>query len=110
MPEPATVRNPEVQVEAAVPDGLQHVLSPAAIEFVADLQRRFGGRREALLHLRGEVAAALAAGALPDFPRETAARRAAEWRIADVPAELRDRRVEITGPPDRKMIINALNS
>src|SRR6185295_9505693 len=78
--------------------------------FVADLHRRFDPRRKALLQRRKEVLGRIAAGQLPDFLPETANVRSAEWRVAAVPAELHDRRVEITGPVDRKMIINALNS
>ncbi|MBX3464769.1 MAG: malate synthase A [Planctomycetes bacterium] len=99
-----------IEILAPVPAGLDAVLSPAALAFVADLQRRFGARRQELLARRQDVLRQLAAGARPDFLPATAAVRAGDWRIAPVPAELQDRRVEITGPVDRKMIINALNS
>src|SRR5262245_4277370 len=99
-----------VDIQAAVPAELAHVLSPAALAFVADLHRRFDPRRKALLQRRKEVLGRIAAGQLPDFLPETANVRSADWRVAAVPAELHDRRVEITGPVDRKMIINALNS
>jgi malate synthase len=85
-------------------------LSPEALAFVADLHRRFDPRRRELLEHRKAVLRRLAAGELPDFLQETAKVRSADWRIDPVPAELHDRRVEITGPVDRKMIINALNS
>ncbi len=86
------------------------VLTPAALAFVADLHRRFDARRRELLALRVERQARLDAGERPDFLPETAEIRAEDWRVAPLPADLLDRRVEITGPVDRKMIINALNS
>ncbi len=99
-----------VAVLAPVPAGLQRILTPAALAFVADLHRRFDPRRRELLQRRQAVQKHLAGGALPNFLAETAAVRSTHWRIAEVPIELRDRRVEITGPVDRKMVINALNS
>ena len=86
------------------------VLSPDALRFVADLERRFGSRRRELLDKRRERQARLDAGERPDFPAETAELRLSEWTVRPAPADLRDRRVEITGPADRKMVINALNS
>jgi malate synthase len=86
------------------------VLTAGAVEFLTDLQREFGPRREELLARRQERAARLRDGELPDFVRETADVRARDWRIAPFPDEIADRRVEITGPCDRKMVINALNS
>jgi malate synthase len=86
------------------------VLTPAALDLVALLHDRFDGCRRELLAARARRQQAIAAGARPDFLPETAAVRAADWRIAPVPADLVDRRVEITGPVDRKMIVNALNS
>lgn len=86
------------------------VLTREASDFVARLQRLFGGPREALLRRREEVQRRIDAGWTPDFPSETAGIRQSEWKVAPVPADLRDRRVEITGPVDRKMIIHALNS
>ncbi|HEV2817242.1 MAG TPA: malate synthase A [Allosphingosinicella sp.] len=88
----------------------QDVLTPEALAFVAGLHRRFDGRRQALLAARVERQRAFDAGALPDFLPETAAIRAGDWSVAPIPADLIDRRVEITGPTDRKMVINALNS
>ena len=105
-----TPHSTAVQLLAPVPAELRAILSPEALAFVADLQRRFGARREELLQRRVGVLQKLATGTLPDFLPETAAIRAAEWRVAPVPVELQDRRVEITGPVDRKMVINALNS
>jgi malate synthase len=86
------------------------VLTPEAVDFLARLQRRFGPRREELLEARRERAQRLRDGELPDFLPETRDVREGDWRVAPVPAELQDRRVEITGPVDRKMVINALNS
>ncbi len=91
-------------------DRAADVLTPAALELVTLLHDRFDGRRRELLAARARRQQAIAAGARPDFLPETAAVRAADWRIAPVPADLVDRRVEITGPVDRKMIVNALNS
>ena len=78
--------------------------------FAARLQRAFGSRRDELLALRAERQAQFDAGQLPDFLPTTRAIREAHWTCAPVPADIQDRRVEITGPVDRKMIINALNS
>jgi malate synthase len=86
------------------------VLTPDAVAFLTDLQREFGPRREELLAARAARAERLRAGELPDFLQETQALRDGDWRVEPVPPELRDRRVEITGPVDRKMVINALNS
>ena len=86
------------------------VLTPDAVELLTDLQREFGERRRELLARRAERLGRLAAGELPDFLAETADVRAGDWRIAPFPDEIADRRVEITGPVDRKMVINALNS
>ena len=86
------------------------ILNPEALAFVAGLHRRFDGRRQALLAARIERQKAFDAGALPDFLPETAHIRAGDWQVAPIPADLMDRRVEITGPTDRKMVINALNS
>ena len=86
------------------------VLTPDAVSFLTDLEREFGERRRELLARRAERLERLAAGELPDFLPETADVRAGDWRIAPFPDEIADRRVEITGPVDRKMVINALNS
>ena len=88
----------------------QDVLTPEALAFIAGLHRRFDARRKALLDARLARQLEYDAGALPDFLPETAAIRAGDWTVAPIPADLMDRRVEITGPTDRKMVINALNS
>jgi len=90
--------------------GSETILTASALAFVAMLERRFGARRRALLGLRREVQANLDAGWKPDFLPETAAVRSGAWTAAPIPSDLLDRRVEITGPVDRKMVINALNS
>jgi malate synthase len=87
------------------------VLTPEALAFVADLERTFGGRRRELVARRTARQAKLAAGEWPlTFLEETADVRDTDWRVAEAPADLRDRRTEITGPTNRKMAINALNS
>src|SRR5882762_9539742 len=81
-----------------------------ALEFLADLHRTFDRRRQDLLHLRGERQVRIDQGDLLDFLPDTASVREGSWKIGPLPEDLRDRRVEITGPTDRKMMINALNS
>jgi malate synthase len=88
----------------------EDALGRAALEFVAGLHRRFNQRREELLRARAERQERIAAGELPDFLPETREVREVDWQIAPVPRDLQDRRVEITGPVERKMMINALNS
>jgi malate synthase len=99
-----------LSIRAPLDSAHQPVLSPQALEFVAALTERFGPRVSQLLHAREERQARIDAGELPDFLPETRHIRESEWRVAPVPQDLLDRRVEITGPTDRKMIINALNS
>ncbi|MDQ6730412.1 MAG: malate synthase A [Actinomycetota bacterium] len=86
------------------------VLTPDALEFVAELQSEFGSRRTELLDRRTQRRAALRGGATLDFLPETADVRAGDWQVAPAPADLAQRWVEITGPTERKMVINALNS
>jgi malate synthase len=86
------------------------VLTVEAVEFLTDLEREFRDRRSELLARRSERLERLANGELPDFLPGTSSVRAGDWRIAPFPDEIADRRVEITGPVDRKMVINALNS
>ena len=99
-----------ISIRGPVHDGFNEILTPAALEFVANLQRMFGPAREELLAKRVERQKALDEGAKLDFLPETAHIRAGDWQVAPAPPDLLDRRVEITGPVDRKMIINALNS
>src|SRR5262245_59430719 len=91
-------------------DGTDRVLTPPAVAFVEDLVRRFRPRIDDLLSRRRDAQQRFDAGARPDFLAETAEVRRGDWRVAPVPADLQDRRVEITGPVDRERIINALNS
>ncbi len=88
----------------------EQVLTREALDLVARLQRELNPRRRELLERRRERQAELDAGVLPRFLPETRQIRESEWRVAEAPADLRDRRCEITGPADRKLMINALNS
>jgi malate synthase len=100
-----------LEVVGAIAEPYHEILTEEALDFLEALHRRFEARRQGLLLLRQERQARLDAGELPDFLPETAAVRSNGWQIAPLPAELADRRVEITGPAgDRKMVINALNS
>ena len=101
---------PELEFLAPQLERSAEVLTPAALELVVTLHRKFNGRRLQLLAARARRQRELDAGGLPEFLANTAATRADKWRVAPVPADLLDRRVEITGPTDRKMIINALNA
>jgi malate synthase len=98
-----TVSGPRVERDV-------EILTEQALEFVADLHRRFAPRRNQLLVARRERRQRIASTGTLDFLAETAEVRAGDWRVAETPADLRDRRVEITGPTERKMTINALNS
>jgi malate synthase len=98
-----------VSIDGVVNPGFEKVLTKEALAFVADLQRRFNPRREALLLARAERQKRLDAGEKPDFLAETATIRDSDWTVAPLPQDILDRRIEITGPVDRKMIINALN-
>jgi len=99
-----------VELHAPLTPDHARILTFEALEFVARLQRSFRSRRAELLLLRKERQEGFDAGERPDFLESTADVRGGDWRIATVPDDLRDRRVEITGPVERKMIVNALNS
>lgn len=99
-----------IKISAPVNDLVAEILPPQALAFIGSLAREFNPRREQLLERRRAFQAAIDDGRLPDFLEETRQLRAADWKIAPVPPDLQDRRVEITGPVDRKMVINALNS
>jgi malate synthase len=99
-----------VEIVAACDATAREVLTPAALEFLAALHRRFEPERRRRLAARREVQAQLDAGRLPTFDADSAARLDPAWRVAPAPSDLQRRRVEITGPVERKMIINALNS
>jgi malate synthase len=101
---------PGIEILGAMTPQYDQILTPEAMAFAARLQRAFGSRRAELLANRHARQSAFDAGRLPDFLPQTREIRDAEWTCAPVPADIQDRRVEITGPVDRKMIINALNS
>jgi malate synthase len=101
---------PGVAIVSSPVPRAEEILTPQALEFVADLHRTFNEVRQNLLRRRGEVQASLDRGEMPAFSKETEAIRRGDWKVAPAPADLRDRRVEITGPADRRMMINALNS
>jgi malate synthase len=105
------IRTPDgMRITGAITPAFAQILTYEALSFVATLARAFEKTRQALLQNRAERQAALDAGGNLDFLPETAEVRKADWTVAPIPADLQDRRVEITGPVDRKMIINALNS
>jgi malate synthase len=87
----------------------EEILTHDALAFVADLHRRFDATRKRLLALRAERQKRFDAGETPDFLAETKHVREGDWKVGAIPADLQDRRVEITGPTDRKMVVNALN-
>jgi malate synthase len=105
-----TTRAGEVEVRAPVEGRLGEVLAPEALELVATLHRELDGTRRELLRRREERQRELDAGGTLDFLDATREVREGDWRVASVPDALADRRVEITGPTSRKMVINALNS
>jgi malate synthase len=99
-----------IELRGQLPVGSDEILTADAVRFVADLARRFEATRQDLLRRREVRQQEIAAGRMPDFLVETAAVRQSDWKVAPIPNDLLDRRVEITGPVERKMIINALNS
>lgn len=98
-----------IEIEGEFNEEYEQVLTPDALALVVKLSRTFEARRQTLLQMRVDRAKRIDAGERPDFLPETAHIRAGDWRIAPIPAALECRRVEITGPVDRKMVINALN-
>ena len=107
---PGAIHLPGVEILASVSENHAQILTPEAIDFMVDLHRTFNPRRKELLKARQERQKRLDAGERPNFLEETQMIRESEWMAAPIPADILDRRVEITGPVDRKMIINALNS
>ena len=101
---------PQTEIRAHSAPRVDEILSADARAFLAELHSRFNGRRLELLEARATRQKTFDAGATPDFLPETKAIRDGDWKVAAIPADLQDRRVEITGPVDRKMIVNALNS
>jgi malate synthase len=106
----ASPYGPGIEITGRITPEYAQILTPEAVAFAAKLQRAFGDRRAKLLARRAQRQADLDAGKLPEFLPETRAIRDGGWTCAPVPADIVDRRVEITGPVDRKMIVNALNS
>jgi malate synthase len=104
------VSTPKVQVNAPVNSAQKAILTDEVLTFLGRLAGEFEPRRQELLQRRRARQKEIDSGKLPDFPAETASIRAKEWKVATIPHDLQDRRVEITGPVDRKMIINAMNS
>jgi malate synthase len=98
-----------IEIRGAMKPGYDKILTPTALDFITTLERKFGAERKRLLAQRAAVQAQLDGGWRPTFPAETKAIRDADWTVAPLPQDLLDRRVEITGPTDRKMVINALN-
>src|SRR5215471_19325790 len=99
-----------IQLSGPAVSGIETVMTPAALSFVAKLHRAFESRRQESLARREVRQREFDAGKLPDFLADTAPMRERDWTIAPQPKDMLDRRVEITGPTDRKMVINALNS
>src|ERR1700731_3568588 len=99
-----------IEITGTLPENFSEILVPEALKLVAKLHRTFNGRRKELLERRNRRQADLDNGKTPDFLPETAQIRADNWKVAPIPKDITDRRVEITGPTDRKMLINALNS
>jgi malate synthase len=106
----AATYGPGIEIRGRVTPEYAEILSPEAVTFAAGLQRKFGVRRAELLALRTTRQQQFDAGKLPDFLPETRSIREGNWTCASILPDIQDRRVEITGPVDRKMIINALNS
>ncbi|MEN8690382.1 MAG: malate synthase A, partial [Desulfobacterales bacterium] len=99
-----------IEVTGPVSAEFSQILTPEALAFVGGLARKFDTRRKELLDRRQQVQADINAGKRPDFLPETRPIREGDWKIEPVPDDLKNRRTEITGPVDRKMVINALNS
>jgi malate synthase len=101
---------PRIEAQGSAVPGADEVLTEAALDFLAELHERFDQRRLDLLERRLERQERFDSGELPDFPEDTREIREAEWTVGAIPPDLMDRRVEITGPTNAKMLINALNS
>lgn len=108
--EASIIKDNGIEVKAPVTDAFREILTPDALRFVAALARKFEDRRQGVLSLRKQRQAEIDMGRFPDFLEETRNIREGNWKAAPIPPDLLDRRVEITGPVDRKMVINALNS
>ena len=100
----------EIQINGKLTDSYNEILTEDALKFIAELQKNFNSKRKELLKNREKIQSEIDNGIMPDFLPETKSIRDGDWKVAPIPKDLSDRRVEITGPVDRKMIINALNS
>jgi malate synthase len=105
----ATTLPEGIAINGPMPAEYQSILTPQAVTFIAKLARKFEARRQELMAQRAQRQREFDAGKLPDFLPETRSIRESEWTVGPIPADLQNRRVEITGPTDRKMVINALN-
>ena len=105
----ATTLPEGIAIHGPMPAEYQSILTPQAVTFIAKLARKFEARRQELMAQRAQRQREFDAGKLPDFLPETRNIRESEWTVGPIPADLQNRRVEITGPTDRKMVINALN-
>ncbi len=105
----ATTLPEGIAINGPMPAEYQSILTPQAVTFIAKLARKFEARRQELMAQRAQRQREFDAGKLPDFLPETRNIRESEWTVGPIPADLQNRRVEITGPTDRKMVINALN-
>ena len=110
MPISVAAEQEQIKVLGRITPEFASIVTPEALAFVEQLERKFGARRRELLAKRAARQKEFDAGKLPDFLPETKEIREKEWRVAPQPKDMLDRRVEITGPTDRKMVINALNS
>lgn len=99
-----------IEVVGALKAQYEEILTPEALNFIEELEKKFGERRVELLQYRQKRQEEIDNGKMPDFLSETKNIRNGDWTVAPLPNDLQDRRVEITGPTDRKMVINALNS
>lgn len=109
MDETMTTQTSGIQIRGRMTEQFEKILTPDALAFIEKLERNFGERRRQLLVKREERQQEIDHGKMPDFLPETAHIRSGDWTVAPIPQDLQDRRVEITGPVDRKMVINALN-
>ncbi len=112
MGEKITFENagPGIEIPSGMEPAFREIMSPDAVAFAAKLERTFNSRRRELLERRVQVQARLNEGIMPDFQPETEPVRSGDWKVSPIPDDLQDRRVEITGPTNRKMLINAMNS
>ncbi len=110
MNAPPLITQDGVEFTVPIESSFSEIITPEAVDFVVDLSRTFEATRQKLLRQREEVQHRIDQGKMPDFLPETRYIRDGNWKIAPIPKDLQDRRVEITGPVDRKMVINALNS